>query len=76
MSDRFNKYSNAGYTTTIYAPLIEGIKENGNRMQVFAVIFDSSYTMSRTKKGYALLSGAVLWCRADWILKSGMANGF
>ena len=38
--------------------------ENGNRMQVFAVIFDSSYTMSRTKKGYARhLSGAVLWCR-------------
>ena len=54
LSDRFNNYSNAGYTTTIYAPLIEGIKESGNKMQVFAVIFDSTYAMSRTKEGYAL----------------------
>lgn len=73
LSDRFNKYSNAGYTTTIYAPLIEGIKENGNRMQVFAVIFDSSYTMSRTKKGYALFErgGSVVPSRLDFEKRNG-----
>ena len=76
LSDRFNNYSKAGYTTTIYAPLIEGMKENGNKMQVFAVIFDSSYTMSRTKEGYALFErgGSVVPSRLD--LKSGTANGF
>lgn len=73
LSDRFNKYSNAGYTTTIYAPLIEGIKENGNRMQVFAVIFDSSYTMSRTKKGYALFErgGSVVPSGLDFEKRNG-----
>lgn len=73
LSDRFNKYSNAGYTTTIYAPLIEGIKENGNRMQVFAVIFDSSYTMSRMKKGYALFErgGSVVPSRLDFEKRNG-----
>ena len=73
LSDRFNKYSNAGYTTTIYAPLIEGIKESGNRMQVFAVIFDSSYTMSRTKKGYALFErgGSVVPSRLDFEKRNG-----
>lgn len=73
LSDRFNKYSNAGYTTTIYAPLIEGMKENGNKMQVFAVIFDSSYTMSRTKKGYALFErgGSVVPSRLDFEKRNG-----
>lgn len=73
LSDRFNKYSNAGYTTTIYAPLIEGIKESGNKMQVFAVIFDSSYTMSRTKKGYALFErgGSVVPSRLDFEKRNG-----
>ena len=73
LSDRFNKYSNAGYTTTIYAPLIEGIKESGNKMQVFAVIFDSSYTMSRTKEGYALFErgGSVVPSRLDFEKRNG-----
>lgn len=72
LSDRFNKY-NAGYTTTIYAPLIEGMKESGNKMQVFAVIFDSSYTMSRTKKGYALFErgGSVVPSRLDFEKRNG-----
>lgn len=73
LSDRFNNYSKAGYTTTIYAPLIEGMKENGNKMQVFAVIFDSSYTMSRTKKGYALFErgGSVVPSRLDFEKRNG-----
>lgn len=73
LSDRFNNYSNAGYTTTIYAPLIEGMKENGNKMQVFAVIFDSSYTMSRTKEGYALFErgGSVVPSRLDFEKRNG-----
>ena len=73
LSDRFNNYSKAGYTTTIYAPLIEGIKESGNRMQVFAVIFDSSYTMSHTKKGYALFErgGSVVPSRLDFEKRNG-----
>ena len=73
LGDRFNNYSKAGYTTTIYAPLIEGIKESGNRMQVFAVIFDSSYTMSRTKKGYALFErgGSVVPSRLDFEKRNG-----
>lgn len=73
LSDRFNNYSYAGYTTTIYAPLIEGMKENGNKMQVFAVIFDSSYTMSRTKKGYALFErgGSVVPSRLDFEKRNG-----
>lgn len=72
LSDRFNKY-NAGYTTTIYAPLIEGIKENGNKMQVFAVIFDSTYAMSRTKEGYALFErgGSVVPSRLDFEKRNG-----
>lgn len=73
LSDRFNNYSNAGYTTTIYAPLIEGIKENGNKMQVFAVIFDSTYAMSRTKEGYALFErgGSVVPSRLDFEKRNG-----
>lgn len=73
LSDRFNKYSNAGYTTTIYAPLIEGIKESGNKMQVFAVIFDSTYAMSRTKEGYALFErgGSVVPSRLDFEKRNG-----
>lgn len=73
LSDRFNNYSKAGYTTTIYAPLIEGMKENGNKMQVFAVIFDSSYTMSRTKEGYALFErgGSVVPSRLDFEKRNG-----
>lgn len=73
LSDRFNKYSNAGYTTTIYAPLIEGMKESGNKMQVFAVIFDSTYTMSRTKEGYALFErgGSVIPSRLDFEKRNG-----
>lgn len=72
LSDRFNKY-NAGYTTTIYAPLIEGMKENGNKMQVFAVIFDSTYAMSRTKEGYALFErgGSVVPSRLDFEKRNG-----
>ena len=72
LSDRFNKY-NAGYTTTIYAPLIEGIKESGNKMQVFAVIFDSTYAMSRTKEGYALFErgGSVVPSRLDFEKRNG-----
>lgn len=73
LSDRFSNYSKAGYTTTIYAPLIEGMKENGNKMQVFAVIFDSSYTMSRTKEGYALFErgGSVVPSRLDFEKRNG-----
>lgn len=73
LSDRFNNYSNAGYTTTIYAPLIEGIKEKGNKMQVFAVIFDSTYAMSRTKEGYALFErgGSVVPSRLDFEKRNG-----
>ena len=73
LSDRFNNYSNAGYTTTIYAPLIEGIKESGNKMQVFAVIFDSTYAMSRTKEGYALFErgGSVVPSRLDFEKRNG-----
>lgn len=72
LSDRFNKY-NAGYTTTIYAPLIEGMKESGNKMQVFAVIFDSTYAMSRTKEGYALFErgGSVVPSRLDFEKRNG-----
>ena len=73
LSDRFNNYSNAGYTTTLYAPLIEGIKESGNKMQVFAVIFDSTYAMSRTKEGYALFErgGSVVPSRLDFEKRNG-----
>ena len=73
LSDRFNNYSNAGYTTTIYAPLIEGIKESGNKMQVFAVIFDSTYAMSRAKEGYALFErgGSVVPSRLDFEKRNG-----
>ena len=73
LSDRFNKYNNAGYTTTIYAPLIEGIKESGNKMQVFAVIFDSTYAMSHTKEGYALFErgGSVVPSRLDFEKRNG-----
>lgn len=73
LSDRFNNYSYAGYTTTIYAPLIEGIKESGNKMQVFAVIFDSTYAMSRTKEGYALFErgGSVVPSRLDFEKRNG-----
>ena len=73
LSDRFNNYSYAGYTTTIYAPLIEGIKESGNKMQVFAVIFDSTYAMSRTKEGYALFErgGSVIPSRLDFEKRNG-----
>ena len=73
LSDRFNNYSNAGYTTTIYAPLIEGIKESGNKMQVFAVIFDSTYAMSRTTEGYALFErgGSVVPSRLDFEKRNG-----
>lgn len=73
LSDRFNNYSYAGYTTTIYAPLIEGIKESGNKMQVFAVIFDSTYAMSHTKEGYALFErgGSVVPSRLDFEKRNG-----
>lgn len=73
LSDRFNNYSYAGYTTTIYAPLVEGIKESGNKMQVFAVIFDSTYAMSRTKEGYALFErgGSVVPSRLDFEKRNG-----
>lgn len=73
LSDRFNNYSYAGYTTTIYAPLIEGIKENGNKMQVFAIIFDSTYAMSHTKEGYALFErgGSVIPSRLDFEKRNG-----
>ena len=73
LSDRFNNYSYAGYTTTIYAPLIEGIKESGNKMQVFAVIFDSTYAMSRTKEGYAFFErgGSVVPSRLDFEKRNG-----
>lgn len=42
-------------------------------MQVFAVIFDSSYTMSRTKKGYALFErgGSVVPSRLDFEKRNG-----
>ena len=73
LGDRFNKYNNDGHTTTIYAPLIEDIKESGNKMQAFAVIFDSSYTMSRTKEGYALFErgGSVVPSRLDFEKRNG-----
>lgn len=73
LGDRFNKYNNDGHTTTIYAPLIEDIKESGKKMQVFAVIFDSSYTMSRTKEGYALFErgGSVVPSRLDFEKRNG-----
>lgn len=62
-----------GHSVTIYAPLIEKIKEDGNKMQVFAVIFDSSYTMSRTKEGYALFErgGSLIPSRLDFEKRNG-----
>lgn len=42
-------------------------------MQVFAVIFDSSYTMSRTKEGYALFErgGSLIPSRLDFEKRNG-----
>ena len=73
LDKRFHPYNNVGHSTTVYAPLIEDIKENGNKMQVFAVIFDSTYTMSRTKEGYALFErgGSVVPSRLDFEKRNG-----
>ena len=49
------------------------MKESGNKIQVFAVIFDSTYAMSRTKEGYALFErgGSVVPSRLDFEKRNG-----
>ncbi|MGN1230821.1 MAG: M56 family metallopeptidase, partial [Anaerotignum sp.] len=71
---RFNEGRTAGHQVTFYAPLVQEITEKGNSMSVFAVIFDNSYTRSRTKNGgYALFErgGSVIPSRLDFEKRGG-----
>lgn len=74
LSFRFNKEMMQGHQVAFFAPLVQEIKEKGNSMSVFAVIFDNSYTMSRTKNGgYALFErgGSVIPSRLDFEKRGG-----
>ncbi|MGN0134120.1 MAG: M56 family metallopeptidase, partial [Anaerotignum sp.] len=71
---RCNEDMTVGHKVTFYAPLVQEIAEKGNSMSVFAVIFDNSYTMIRTKSGgYALFErgGSVIPSRLDFEKRGG-----
>lgn len=71
---RCNEETAVGHKVTFYAPLVQEIAEKGNNMSVFAVIFDNTYTMSRTKSGgYALFErgGSVIPSRLDFEKRGG-----
>lgn len=74
LNTRFNENMALGHQVTFFAPLVQEITEKGNSMSVFAVIFDNSYTMSRTKNGgYALFErgGSVIPSRLDFEKRGG-----
>ncbi len=71
---RCNEDMTEGHKVTFYAPLVQEIAEKGNSMSVFAVIFDNTYTRSRTKNGgYALFErgGSVIPSRLDFEKRGG-----
>lgn len=71
---RFNEKITVGHKVTFYAPLVQEIVEKGNNMSVFAVIFDNTYAMSRTKGGgYAFFEqgGSIIPSRLDFEKRGG-----
>ena len=72
-----SKYNAKGITlsheTSIYAPYIHKIYEEGKRMQVFVTIFEQDYVMTRTKKGYGFFErgGSVIPTRLDFEKQNG-----
>lgn len=74
LNTRFNENMALGHQVTFFAPLVQEITEKGNSMSVFTVIFDNTYTMSRTKGGgYALFErgGSVIPSRLDFEKRGG-----
>jgi len=67
-----NRYNPEGimlsHETSIYAPYIYEIREEGKRMQVFTTIFEERYVLTRTKQGYGFFErgGSVVPTRLDF----------
>ena len=61
------------HKTSIYAPYIYEIREDGKRMQVFTTIFEQSYVLTRTQKGYGFFErgGSVIPTRLDFEKQNG-----
>ncbi|MBQ3568277.1 MAG: DUF4825 domain-containing protein, partial [Anaerotignum sp.] len=61
------------HETNIYAPYIYEIREEGKRMQVFTTIFEQSYVLTRTQKGYGFFErgGSVIPTRLDFEKQNG-----
>ncbi|MBQ2880603.1 MAG: DUF4825 domain-containing protein [Anaerotignum sp.] len=72
-----NRYNPDGimlsHKTNIYAPYIYEIHEEGKRMQVFTTIFEQSYVLTRTQKGYGFFErgGSVIPTRLDFEKQNG-----
>ncbi|MBR3909662.1 MAG: DUF4825 domain-containing protein, partial [Anaerotignum sp.] len=62
-----------GHTVQMYAPYIYKIHEEGKRMQVFTTIFEQSYVLTRTQKGYGFFErgGSVIPSRLDFEKQNG-----
>ena len=62
-----------GHTVQMYAPYIYKIHEEGKRMQVFTTIFEQSYVLTRTQKGYGFFErgGSVIPTRLDFEKQNG-----
>ena len=62
-----------GHETSIYAPYIYEIHEEGKRMQVFTTIFEERYVLTRTKQGYGFFErgGSVVPTRLDFEKQNG-----
>ena len=72
-----NRYNPKGimlsHETSIYAPYIYEIHEEGKRMQVFTTIFEERYVLTRTKQGYGFFErgGSVVPTRLDFEKQNG-----
>lgn len=63
-----NKGMSLGHKVTFYAPQIFHIEEMDDTMSIFAMIFDSTYALSRTKTGYGFFErgGSMIPSRMDF----------
>ncbi|WP_458407742.1 M56 family metallopeptidase [Anaerotignum sp.] len=59
--------------TSIYAPYIHKIHEEGKRMQIFATIFEQDFVMTRTNQGYGFFErgGSLIPTRLDFEKQNG-----
>ena len=62
-----------GHETSIYAPYIYEIHEEGKQMQVFTTIFEQRYVLTRTNRGYGFFErgGSVIPTRLDFEKQNG-----